>query len=194
MSFSAIDFLISIPVAAAIIGAIVLFYKKTEREATPIGCLVGCIVIFWLVLCCISGISKREQAKEDINLVEVRYIASGKIVKIPKGEFVGNDTIYRETRCVYKNDTGEDLVKYSVKYTKDGFDTHKPIGLLIRPGDYFLWNNNKNSRMFQSPPNSTSVYYKSSYGKNNQLDYTYLDFLDYADAVANDVDIVGYGE
>lgn len=46
MSFSAIDFLISIPVAAAIIGAIVLFYKKTEREATPIGCLVGCIVIF----------------------------------------------------------------------------------------------------------------------------------------------------
>lgn len=192
MSFSAIDFLISIPVAAAVIGAIVLFYKKTDREATPMGCLIGCIIIFWLVLCCVGGISKRQQAKEDSNLVEVTYVASGKVVKMPKDEFEGNDTIYRRHKSVYKNDTGKDLVKYSVKYTKDGNDSPKPVGLLIRPGDYFLWSNSENSRMFQSPPSSTNVYHRSSYGKNHKLDYTYLEFLDYAESVATEMDIVGY--
>lgn len=192
MSFSAIDFLISIPFAAVIICAIVLFYKKTDREASPIGCFIGCVIIFWLVLCCVGGISKRSQEKKDINFVEVKYISSGKVVKVPKNDFKEGDTIYRKHKCIYKNDTERDLVKYSVKYTKDGNDTNKPIGLLIRPGDYFLWNNSENCRMFQLPPNSTNVYYRSSYGKNHKLDYTYLEFLDYADQVADMVEIVGY--
>lgn len=192
MSFSAIDFLISIPCAAAIICAIVLYYKKTDREASSIGCFIGSVVIFWLVLCCVGGISKRSQEKKDLNYVEVKYISSGKVVKVQKNDFKEGDTIYRKHKCVYNNDTGRDLVKYSVKYTKDGNDTHKPIGLLIRSGDYFLWNNSENSRMFQLPPSSTSVYYRSSYGKNHKLDYTYLDFLDYADRVADIVEIIGY--
>lgn len=192
MPFSAIDFLISIPLAAVIICAIVLFYKRTDRKASPIGCFIGSIVIFWLVLCCVVGISKRSQEKKDINFTEVTYISSGKAVKVPKNDFKGNDTIFWNHKCVYKNDTGRDLVKYSVKYTKDGHDTHKPIGLLIKPGDFFFWNNDENSRMFQLPPSSTSVYYKSSYGKSHKLDYTYLEFLDYSDRVTEIVEIVGY--
>ena len=128
------------------------------------------------------------------HFVTVTLVSSRETIKVPKSEFVGNDTVYRYRKGVYKNDTGKDLVKYSVKYTKDGSDTNKPIGLLIKPNEYFYWNDNENSFMFRLPPNSTSVTYKSSYGKSHQLDYTYLEFLDYADHVANDVNIVGYSK
>lgn len=128
------------------------------------------------------------------HFVTVTLVSSRETIKVPKSEFVGNDTVYRNRECVYKNDTGKDLVKYSVKYTKDGSDTNKPIGLLIKPNEYFYWNDNENSFMFRLPPNSTSVTYRSSYGKSHKLDFTYLEFLDYADRVANDVNIVGYSK
>lgn len=128
------------------------------------------------------------------HFVTVTLVSSRETIKVPKSEFVGNDTVYRNREGVYKNDTGKDLVKYSVKYTKDGSDTNKPIGLLIKPNEYFYWNDNENSFMFRLPPNSTSVTYRSSYGKSHKLDFTYLEFLDYADRVANDVNIVGYSK
>lgn len=128
------------------------------------------------------------------HFVAVTLVSSRETIKVPKSEFVGNDTVYRNREGVYKNDTGKDLVKYSVKYTKDGSDTNKPIGLLIKPNEYFYWNDNENSFMFRLPPNSTSVTYRSSYGKSHKLDFTYLEFLDYADRVANDVNIVGYSK
>ena len=128
------------------------------------------------------------------HFVAVTLVSSRETIKVPKSEFVGNDTVYRNREGVYKNDTGKDLVKYSVKYTKDGSDANKPIGLLIKPNEYFYWNDNENSFMFRLPPNSTSVTYRSSYGKSHKLDFTYLEFLDYADRVANDVNIVGYSK
>lgn len=128
------------------------------------------------------------------HFVTVTLVSSRETIKVPKSEFVGNDTVYRNREGVYKNDTGKDLVKYSVKYTKDGSDANKPIGLLIKPNEYFYWNDNENSFMFRLPPNSTSVTYRSSYGKSHKLDFTYLEFLDYADRVANDVNIVGYSK
>jgi len=194
MTFTAIDFLISIPVSAALIGAIVLFYKKTDRSTTPIGCFIGCVILFWFVLCFVSGVSKKKQEIAESHFVKVTLVSSRETIKVPKSEFVGNDTVYRYRKGVYKNDTGKDLVKYSVKYTKDGSDTNKPIGLLIKPNEYFYWNDNENSFMFRLPPNSTSVTYRSSYGKSHKLDFTYLEFLDYADRVANDVNIVGYSK
>lgn len=192
MAFTATDFLISIPIAAALIGGIKLFYKKTNRSTTPMGCFVGCVVLFWFVLCFVGGVSKRKQERAESHLVKVTLVSSRKIIKVPKCDFIGNDTVYRNRDGVYKNDTGKDLVKYSVKYTKNGYEDHVPIGLLIKPNEYFLWNEDGNSYMFQLPPQSTSVTYRSSYGKSNKLDFTYLEFLDYADRVANDVNIVGY--
>jgi len=194
MTFTATDFLISIPISAALIGAIVLFYKKTDRSTTPMGCIIGCAILFWFVLCFVGGISKRKQEKLESHFVKVTLVSSKETVKVPKIEFVGNDTVYLNRKGVYKNDTGKDLVKYSVKYTKDGSDSNKPIGLLIKPNEYFFWNDDENCFMFRLPPNSTSVTYRSSYGKSNKLDFTYLEFLDYADRVANDVNIVGYSK
>ncbi len=51
MAFTATDFLISIPIAAALIGAIILFYKKTDRSTTPMGCFIGCVVLFCIMFC-----------------------------------------------------------------------------------------------------------------------------------------------
>lgn len=194
MSFTATDFLISIPISAALIGAIVLFYKKTNRSATPIGCLIGCVILFWFVLSVVGGCSKRKQIKAESNLVKVTLVSSQKTVLISKNKFIGNDTVFLNSKNVYLNDTGKDLVKYNVKYTKNGADNQKPIGLLIKPNEYFYWYDNENSYMFRLPPSSTTVTYRSSYGKNHQPDFTYLEFLDYADHVVNDVNIVGYSQ
>ena len=194
MTFTITDFLISIPIAAALIGAIVLFYKKTDRSTTPMGCFIGCVILFWFVLCFVGGVSKRKQAKAESHFVKVTLVSNRETIKVPKSEFVGNDTVYRNRDGVYKNDTGKELVKYSVKYTKNGNEGNTPIGLLIKPNEYFLWREDENSYMFQLPPKTTSVTYRSSYGKSNKLDFTYLEFLDYADRVANDVNIVGYSK
>lgn len=150
--------------------------------------LILMAVTLLFAVCCTGPSNKKN------HFVTVTLVSSRETIKVPKSEFVGNDTVYRNREGVYKNDTGKDLVKYSVKYTKDGSDTNKPIGLLIKPNEYFYWNDNENSFMFRLPPNSTSVTYRSSYGKSHKLDFTYLEFLDYADRVANDVNIVGYSK
>lgn len=153
MTFTITDFLISLPITAIIIFAIKLVYKRAGISATPMGCLIGCLIMFWVVLCAIGGCSERKRTQSESHLAHIKLVTTGAIVKIPKSELVGADTIYREKKHVYKNDTGRDLVEYMVKYTTNGQDAgHKTIGLLIRPNQYFYWyDDDKDYHMFTLP-------------------------------------------
>lgn len=184
MTFTITDFLISLPNTAIIIFAIKLVYKRAGISATPMGCLIGCLIMFWFVLCAIGGCSERKRTQSESHLAHIKLVTTGAIVKIPKSELVGADTIYREKKHVYKNDTGRDLVEYMVKYTTNGQDAnHEIIGLLIRPNQYFYWYDDKDYHMFTLPPSSTTVVTRSRYARGHQLDFTYLHFLDYAENV-----------
>lgn len=134
MTFTITDFLISLPITAIIIFAIKLVYKMAGISATPMGCLIGCLIMFWFVLCAIGGCSERKRTQSESHLAHIKLVTTGAIVKIPKSELVGADTIYREKKHVYKNDTGRDLVEYMVKYTTNGQDAnHEIIGLRFVP-------------------------------------------------------------
>lgn len=185
MTFTITDFLISLPITAIIIFAIKLVYKRAGISPTPMGCLIGVLIMFWFVLCAIGGCSERKRTQSESHLAHIKLVTTGAIVKIPKSELVGADTIYREKKHVYKNDTGRDLVEYMVKYTTNGQDAdHKIIGLLIRPNQYFYWyDDDKDYHMFTQPPSSTTIVTRSRYGRSHQLDFTYLHFLDYAENV-----------
>lgn len=185
MTFTITDFLISIPITAIIIFAIKWAYKRAGMSATPMGCLIGCLIIFWFVLCAVGGCSQRKRNQAESHLAHIKLVTTGAIVKIPKSELVGADTIYREKKHVFKNDTGRDLVEYMVKYTTNNKDAnHEIIGMLIRPNQYFYWyDDDKDYHMFTQPPSSTTVFTRSRYGRSHQLDFTYLHFLDYAEDV-----------
>lgn len=96
MTFTITDFLISIPITAIIIFAIKLVYKRAGISATPMGCLIGCLIMFWFVLCAIGGCSQRKRNQAESHLAHIKLVTTGAIVKIPKSELVGEDTIYRE--------------------------------------------------------------------------------------------------
>ena len=185
MTFTITDFLISIPVTAIIIFAIRWVYKKAGMSATPLGCFIGSLVMFWFVLCAVGSCSQRKRNQTESHLINIKLVTTGDVVKIPKSELVGTDTIYREKKHVYKNDTGRDLVEYMVKYTMNGQEVnHNIIGILIRPNQYFYWyDDNKDYHMFTQPPSTTMVVTRSRYGRSHQLDFTYLHFLDYAENV-----------
>lgn len=185
MTFTITDFLISIPVTAIIIVAIRWVYKKAGMSATPLGCFIGSLVMFWFVLCAVGGCSQRKRNQTESHLINIKLVTTGYVIKIPKSELVGTDTIYREKKHVYKNDTGRDLVEYMVKYTMNGQEVnHNIIGILIRPNQYFYWyDDNKDYHMFTKPPSTTMVVTRSRYGRSHQLDFTYLHFLDYAENV-----------
>ena len=189
MSFTITDFLLSIPITAVIIFLIKWVYKRVGMSATPMGCLIGCIIMFWLVLSAVGGYSQRKRSQAESHLAQIKLVSSGVIVKIPKSELVGKDTVFRNSNHVYKNDTGRDLVKYMVKYTTNGHDASSaPIGVLIQPNQYFYWyDDDKDYHMFTLPPLSTTIVTRSKYGKSHQLDFTYLHFLDYADNVKGKV-------
>lgn len=154
-------------------------------SATPMDCLIRCLIIFWLVLCAVGGCSQRKRNQAESHLVHIKLITTGAIVKIPKSELVGADTIYRDKKHVFKNDTGRNLVEYMVKYTTNGQDAnHEIIGMLIRPNQYFYWyDDDKDYYKFTQPPSSTMIVTRSRYGRSHQLDFTYLHFLDYAENV-----------
>lgn len=191
MSFTSIDFLVSIPITAIIIFVIKWIYKKTSTEATPMGCLFGCGIMYWFVLCAVSGYNQRLLNKKEAHLTKVTLVSSREIAKIPNTEFVGADTSYIHKAHVYKNDTGRELVSYMVKYSIDGADSSEPIGTVIKPGKYFYWyDEDDDYRMFETPPSSTTVVYHSRYGRNHKLDFTYLHFLDYADNVEGKVRMI----
>ena len=180
------NIIISAVVTAIIIFLIKSIYKKYNTSATPMGCLLGWGIMFYLVFSCVSGISNREKNKF---ITQVTLVSSGKTIGVDDSTFTGSDRIYVKKKNLYLNDTGRDLVKYSIKYTKDGSGSEqKPIGSLIKPNKYFYWyDEDDDYYMFQNPPSSTTVIYRSSYGKSHKLDFTYLHFLDYADNVEGSV-------
>lgn len=98
MTFTITDFLISLPITAIIIFAIKLVYKRAGISATPMGCLIGCLIMFWFVLCAIGGCSERKRIQSDSHLAHIKLLTTGAIVKIPKSELVGADTMYREKK------------------------------------------------------------------------------------------------
>ena len=98
MTFTITDFLISLPITAIIIFAIKLVYKRAGISATPMGCLIGCLIMFWFVLCAIGGCSERKRIQSDSHLAHIKLVTTGAIVKIPKSELVGADTMYREKK------------------------------------------------------------------------------------------------
>ena len=65
MTFTITDFLISLPITAIIIFAIKLVYKRVGISATPMGCLIGCLIMFWVVLCAIGGCSERKRTQSE---------------------------------------------------------------------------------------------------------------------------------
>ena len=98
MTFTITDFLISLPITAIIIFAIKLVYKRAGISATPMGCLIGCLIMFWVVLCSIRGCSERKRTQSESHLAHIKLVTTGAIVKIPKSELVGADTMYREKK------------------------------------------------------------------------------------------------
>lgn len=98
MTFTITDFLISLPITAIIIFAIKLVYKRAGISATPMGCLIGCLIMFWFVLCAIGGCSERKRIQSDSHLAHIKLLTTGAIVKIQKSELVGADTMYREKK------------------------------------------------------------------------------------------------
>lgn len=184
MTFTIADFLISISITVILIYVIKWVYRRLEMSATPMGSIIGCIILFCLVLSAVGGCSQRKRNNAESHFVQIKLVTTSKYIKIPKSEFVGLDTIYRNNDHVYKNDTGRDLIEYAIKYTKNGRDSmHDIYGTLIRPNQYFFWYDDNDYYMFCQPPLSTTVVTRSRYGKSHQMDFTYLHFLDYAENV-----------
>lgn len=194
MSFTITDFLISIPITAIIIFAIILLYKRAKTFPTPMGCLLGCVIMFWFVLCFVGGCSARRQAKAEAHLAKIKLVSTGEIIKVPKADLVGTDSMFRDGKHVYKNDTGRDLVEYMVKYTKDGNDLNNKIyGYVISPDQYFYWYDDDESyRMFESPPASTRIVRRGRNIRSHPIESTYLTFLDYIENVPDYVTVVTF--
>jgi hypothetical protein len=139
--------------------------------------------------------SESNVVKKESNYINVHLVCSGEIVKVPKAEFVGTDTIFVKLSAyedmglyVFRNDAKRNLVMYTVKYTKNGYGNgDKIVGSLIFPDEYFTWEpRNENHRMFEKPPTSKTIV---THHKQYQLDALYLTFLDYADSAPNYVSI-----
>lgn len=56
--------------------------------------------MFWVVLCAIGGCSERKRTQSESHLAHIKLVSTGAIVKIPKSELVGADTMYREKKCL----------------------------------------------------------------------------------------------
>ena len=171
---------------------------KEPEEQGGCGCFFSLGLILWLISISIyNNINSKDIEEETDNKPQstlVHYIYSnGKTVDklIDNSLLLDLDTIYRgHKKYVYYNSTGRNLVKYQVKYTKSGYSDREVTGTLVNPGCYFFWIDDAgDTRMFQTPPASTTVTYHSSYGKNHQLDYTYIFFLDYLENIPEYVSV-----
>ena len=187
------DVIISIVITALLLALIKWIYKRTDRHATPMGCLIGVLILFYFVLSTVRGCSAREQAKAESNLTKVKLVSNGEIIKIPNTDFHERDTMYIAKKHVYKNNTGRVLVQYMVRYSKNGAEKEKKIsGTVINPEQYFYWygDDDKDYRMFETPPASTTIVTYSRYGRGHQRDFTYLHFLDYEDNIPDYVNVI----
>ena len=186
MTFTITDFLISLSITAIIIFAIKWGgYKWAGMSATPMGCLIGYLIMFLACpLFCWRLLPKETESSwiTSCSYKACNYWCDCQDTRIRTG---GADTIYRDKKHVLKNDTGRNLVEYMVKYTTNCQNSnHEIIGMLIRPNQYFYWYDDDNYYyMFTQPPSSTMVVTRSRYGRSHQLDFTYLHFLDYAENV-----------
>jgi hypothetical protein len=182
------DILISALITSAVILIIRWAYKKQNISATPFGCLFGCAFVFYLAFCFVHG--KRE-ANKNANKTKVVLVSSGETIRVDNASFTGKDTVYIKRYNVHFNDTGKDLVTYSVKYTRSGYDKdEKPLGTIIKPNQYFYWfPDRENSYMFCTPPSSFSIRVNNSFPGRQMKDveYVYVEFLDYADNVKDKV-------
>lgn len=157
------------------------------------GCLIGILILIYLVFCGIKGCSTRSENKNTtlVNVISIDGNVSQK--RINDTTFVGRDTMYIGSANVYQNGTGKDLVSYMVKYTISGENTDNPIGTIIHPNEYFLWFGEDDSyRMFSTPPSSTTIITHSRYGRSHKQEFTYLHFLDFVENVIDEVIVVGY--
>ena len=65
MTFTITDFLISLPITAIIIFAIKLVYKRAGISPTPMGCLIGVLIMFWFVLCALEAVPKGNELNQN---------------------------------------------------------------------------------------------------------------------------------
>jgi len=187
--------------AAVFTGLIVIWAKKNHRieRAEPSAIVCFFIFFFFAILFPASWIRDSFLSKEikqrqnrsnitDNHSTNVTLLKSNKVISINDSNFLGSDTIYRQMSYVYKNDTGEKLVIYMIKYTTSGYsEQKKAVGHVINPNDYFFWRNEEHSYMFQTPPQSITIvrHRKSS---KPEKEFTYCTFLDYAGNVSDLVD------
>lgn len=192
MSNITIHFILSILIASVFLGGLLYFFKKKNIPYTPLGCATLSLFTFICIILYFIGKTNRlnEQIikQKEADLVKVTLVSTGEIIKIPKDSLQGADTNFINKNNVYKNDTGKELVDYTVRYSKKNYNTDVPIGTLIKPNALFYWYNEKDYYMFQSPPNS--VTFTVSNRNKNKIEFYYLHFLDYADKVKKDVRII----
>ena len=81
MTFTITDFLISLPITAIIIFAIKLVYKRAGISPTPMGCLIGVLIMFWFVLCAIGGCSERKRTQSESHLAHIKLVTTGAILR-----------------------------------------------------------------------------------------------------------------
>lgn len=65
MTFTITDFLISLPITAIIIFAIKLVYKRAGISATPMGCLIGCLIMFGLYFVLLEAVPKGNELNQN---------------------------------------------------------------------------------------------------------------------------------
>lgn len=74
-----------------------MWYKWVGNFSyAPIGCLVGCLIMFWFVFCAVGGCSQINRNQAESYLAHIKLLTTGAVVKILKSELIGADFIYRE--------------------------------------------------------------------------------------------------
>lgn len=189
--------IISIIITAIIVILVLLSMKSNDIDTKikSVGEVFGCII--WIgfllgIVCSIVGcfIDEPQSQQEVIDYTKVVLVSSGKTIQVPNKEFKNRDTIYIRSNHTYINDTGRDLVKYAVKYTKNGYysDNEEPTGWIIKPNEYFFWKpEDSDYRMFCTPPETITITVRRS---SPHRDCHYLHFIDYADNVKGSVGLI----
>ena len=146
-----------------------------------------------------EAIKKEAETKELARLKEktilVISISTEDSTRVPKEKFTGRDSLYRNNKYVYINDTGRRLIEYRVKYISTHINKKLsssasdsiPVlteGRTIEPNEYFEWYNASNYHKFTMPKD---IIFTIDKGK-----YSYIYFIDYLDNFDNVKSFLGY--
>lgn len=154
--------------------------------------LIGGIIIAIFLFSGIKGITRRFENKDLTTVHVISTNGNVFVEEISNDNFADNEKRYIGSKNVYRNGTGRNLVHYMVKYTINGKNADKPIGIIIHPDDYFLWFEEDDSyHMFTSPPMSTTIIRRGHNINSRKLDFTYLHFIDYHENISSEVTVVG---